>query len=339
MLAPQSSIHDESQQTLIDAIGQAPGQVREIVRYADQRAPAYMSAAAGMAMQIYPGFRNAIAEVLAESNPQAATTATIVAEVPPTAASTPPQAYTPEASARSDYGGRRSDWAFVLGLGVGLEPDYEGGDQQEAVFLPLVDIAWRDTIFLSTRRGVGINILSTQRLTIGASITYRFGRDDDEDERLRGAGGVDDAIEAGLFGALRFGEFHVRCDLRQDVIDAHGGTIAEFAAGITGEVSPKDVIVLEGITHWASDSYMQTYFGVNASQTNGGLRSQFSSSAAFKDVGAALQWIHAPVPGLPWFGTLTVTWTRLLGDALDSPLTDADSENQFAAHLVVGYRF
>jgi outer membrane scaffolding protein for murein synthesis (MipA/OmpV family) len=111
-----------------------------------------------------------------------------------------------------------------------------------------------------------------------------------------------------------------------------------MGVGIQDRSSPRSILELEAASHWASDAYMQSYFGVNASQTNGRTRAQFAA-AAFKDIGAVMTLTHRPIPGAPWFSRLRVSWLRLTGVAVTSPLTDNESENQFAAGLNLGYRF
>ncbi len=325
---------------LIEAIGRSAGDTRNIVIYASRSAPAYAPAAAAAAIRAFPGLRSEIIAGMAALGPEDAASTRQLAEAPtrvdivataPASSAPTQQPATPSLALR--------DFAIVLGMGVGLEPDYEGHDQHEVVPLPLIDFEWRDTVFLSSARGLGVNLFNTERFKVGVSATYRFGRDEEDSERLTGTGDVDDAIEFGAFGELHWWAFRFRGDLRQDVVDAHGGTVAELAGGIRDKPSPKDVLELEVVAHWASDSYMQSYFGVGASQTNGGTRAQLVTAAAFKDMGVVMTWTHQPIPGTPWFGQLRVSWTRLLGDAVTSPLTDDESENQFGAGLILGYRF
>jgi len=115
-------------------------------------------------------------------------------------------------------------------------------------------------VFLSSAHGLGANLFNTERFKVGVSATYRFSRDEEDSGRLTGAGDVDDAVEFGAFGQLHWRAFRFRGDFRQDVVDAHGGTVAELAGGIPNKPSPKDVLELEVVTHWASGSYMQSHF-------------------------------------------------------------------------------
>jgi MipA family protein len=325
---------------LIEAIGRSGGDARDIVIYASRRAPAYAPAAVSAAIQAFPGLRSEIMAGMAALGPADAASARQLAEAPARVdvVATAGAASAPQQQPATPSLGLR-DFTIVLGMGVGLVPDYEGHDQHEVVPIPLIDIEWRDTVFLSSTRGLGTNLFNTDRFKVGVSATYRFGRDEDESERLTGAGDIDDAIEFGAFGELHWRAFRFRGDIRQDIVDAHGGTIVELAVGIREKPSPKDLLEVEVVAHWASDSYMQTYFGVNASQTNGGTRGQLTTAAAFKDAGVVMNWTHQPIPGTPWFGQLRVSWARLLGDAVTSPLTDDESENQFGAGLILGYRF
>ncbi len=89
---------------------------------------------------------------------------------------------------------------------------------------------------------------------------------------------------------------------------------------------------------WASDDYMQTYFGVNATQSAQSGLPTFSADSGFKDVGGTLM--------LDWRGDGWQNWSlralfayyRLLGDADESsPIVDVGSENQLFGGLMFVY--
>ena len=52
-----------------------------------------------------------------------------------------------------------------------LAPEYPGSKDYELVGLPMVDIEWRDTVFLSTQRGFGAYFRTTRQFRAGARLT------------------------------------------------------------------------------------------------------------------------------------------------------------------------
>ena len=89
------------------------------------------------------------------------------------------------------------------------------------------------------------------------------------------------------------------------------------------------------LTYGDSD-YTETYFGVDAVDAGrSGLR-QFDADAGIRDVRVPLMAMFSFSES--WHLVGGVIYTRLLGDAADSPVTDdRGSENQFFAGLGLAY--
>ena len=96
------------------------------------------------------------------------------------------------------------DWQLTLGGSVGFVPKYQGSSNYELRALPYVDAAYKDLVFV---RGLaaGANLVNVRGprpgdgLRMGPIVRYGFGREESDDEALRGLGDIDDAIEAGAF--------------------------------------------------------------------------------------------------------------------------------------------
>ena len=59
------------------------------------------------------------------------------------------------------------DFRGVFAGGIGAANTFVGSNDIEAVGLPLIDIEWRGAYFLSTQRGLGLNILRRRNLRVG----------------------------------------------------------------------------------------------------------------------------------------------------------------------------
>jgi len=125
-------------------------------------------------------------------------------------------------------GHRASDeWRFSLGVGGLYAPTYLGSNNYDLDPLPLIDIRYRDRLFLSTRDGLGINLLSGSNWRAGPVLKYRRGRDQDDDAALHGLGDVDPAGEIGGFVHYDLRPFTMGAEIRQG-FGGHDGVIGDL---------------------------------------------------------------------------------------------------------------
>jgi outer membrane protein len=237
----------------------------------------------------------------------------------------------------------KKDWDIRLGAGASYQPDYEGSDDYEVAPIPLVMVNYRDIVFL---RGptLGANLFTLQgpregdKLQIGPLLRYQMGRDEGDNDALRGLGDIDAGAEVGAFITYRAGPWSTGLTVFRDVSDAHDGLTARAAAGYMHAFSPKLRLRSEVATTWADDNYTETFFGITAAQsTRSGLR-QYTAEGGFKDVGLTLDLDYSLTQN--WGITGRLGFKRLLGDAADSPLVeDKGSANQFSTGLILSYRF
>src|SRR5690606_5956318 len=119
------------------------------------------------------------------------------------------------------------DWRVTIGGGGMLRPDYLGSDDYEFLALPLFDLRYRDRFFLSTRDGLGANLLDSPNWRAGPVLKYRHRRDQDDNAALRGLGDVDSAGEAGGFVHYDLRPFSAGAEVRQG-FGGHEGLIGDF---------------------------------------------------------------------------------------------------------------
>ncbi|WP_225773439.1 MipA/OmpV family protein [Inquilinus sp. Marseille-Q2685] len=226
------------------------------------------------------------------------------------------------------------DWTFVLGAGARVGPSYEGSDKFSVTPGPFVAINWRDRVFLDMERGIGVNIVRTDALRLGLSVGFAPGRDEDDEDHLRGLGDIDAAARGHLFGSYSFGMWQVGIDVAKDFGGSEG---LQIRPGVSVKMPLSDTWTLSsGISAtWADDDYMQTFFGVSPAQSRKSGLEHFDAGSGFKSVDfqIGLRWAFSE----NWFAMANVGVGVLLGDAADSPITE--SEVQPSVGLAVGYRF
>ena len=247
-------------------------------------------------------------------------------------------------------GGERGDWEVRIGAGARFAPKYEGSDEMKTRALPLIDIRWKDRVFLNPRDGLGLRVYDEGGLTVSAGVGYAFGRDESDSDDLRGMGDIDETAAANL--AAGYGLGLVRPYLRVSrhlggsggtLVRAGVGAVAPFAL-LSGRMNPQGardegpkgpLLRLGASATWADGDYMESYFGVNPAQSSASGHPRYDAEAGLKSVDFAVGVIY-PFAG-NWAVNAQVGYSRLSGDAKDSPIVrDA---GRFSGGLFLSYRF
>lgn len=229
---------------------------------------------------------------------------------------------------------RTRDWSVTIGGGVALRPAYEGSEEFKASPAPLVDITWKNRVFLSGQHGLGAYVIRTQRARLGLSLGYAPGRDEDNADRLRGLGDIDPGARGYLFGAYSLGLLRLHVDISQDFGGSDGLQI-QPGATLMYPFSERIKISASFSATWANDDHMETFFGVSPTQSAASGLPAFGAAAGFKraDLKLGTTWDMTE----RWFIRTNLRFGYLLGDAGDSPITE--SRLQPSVGMFVGYRF
>ncbi|WP_259780834.1 MipA/OmpV family protein [Aestuariispira ectoiniformans] len=236
------------------------------------------------------------------------------------------------------------DWSqvdFTLGIGAVYGPDYEGSDDYDFGPMPIIEVNWADTVVLGLD-GLRVNAISVENgdsaFTAGPMLGYDGGRDEGDNDALRGLGDIDQTIEGGGFIDYSYGPWMANLTVRTDLGDGHDGTIAELSAGY-GWHFENGVNLSTGVaTSWASEKYMQSYFGVDSGQASRSGYQRYDAGAGFKDVTLNFNASYSFDENWNVFAISSVG--RLIGDAADSPIVkDKGSETQFVNGVGISYSF
>lgn len=236
-----------------------------------------------------------------------------------------------------------------VSLGVGafafVTPKYEGSDEYGVGGVPIAFPVFNNGISEERSRvafrgldDVRVTVLRQGGFDVGPVVGYRFGRDEDVSDKLTGLGDVDGGLVVGGFAAYTMGGFSVDGAVSSQVTgDGDYGVTAEIAAGY--EHSLTDRVTLGGrvMADYASDDYMDQYFSISAAQAANSAEgySAFDAGAGFKSVGADLSLSFAATDRLSL--RTSAGYSRLIGDAADSPISEAD--NQFRGGAGFTFQF
>lgn len=231
--------------------------------------------------------------------------------------------------------GRHNDWSVRLGVMGMYKPEYEGSDDYEFQGFPMIDITWRDTIFLNPRRGLGAYLWNQDRLRLGVSIGYSFGRDEDDSNDLEGLGDIDGGATANVLFEWEVDDFTF--DMRYEHqftgddtgFQAHIGLVYELRLG------EKTILKPSVQTTYSSSGYMEEYFSISPSQSARSGLIVYDADSGFKSVGINLISIYRI--NKKWGMNAMASYDLLLGDTADSPVVK--DENQYLLGAGLSYTF
>ena len=218
--------------------------------------------------------------------------------------------------------------SFTLRAGVSAQPEFPGSD--EIIVGP--DLGFSFGALEIGRFGIGDPDPEMVQTGLGlrGSFNYVGERDSSDFEELRGLDDVDASIELGLGLAYRQDAYQVFGDLRYGVT-GHEALVGEVGADVFFRPSDRLIVNAGPRVLFGSDDYARTYFGVSPEE------SSLSGLDAFDAEGGALSAgleVGARYSlGGDWGVEGAVTYDRLLGDAQDSPITEAGSADQYGVRI------
>lgn len=247
--------------------------------------------------------------------------------------------------------------SITVGAGILTGPDYQGSDDYRLIPGAAFRADFGDVEMLTRGLKLYVDVVPDSdakvSFTAGPIAGLRFGRGDDvEDPVVALLPETGTAIELGGFAGVQvrqltnpYDTLTARVDVTHDVNGAHGSTIISPAVDFSTPLSRSAFASLGASMDFVADDYMDTYFGVFAEDLaaidigelfpydpDGGLKSATGTFVLGYSLEGDLR------KGWALFGL--VSYTRLLGDAADSPLVaDRGSADQWFGGGGIGYTF
>jgi outer membrane protein len=231
----------------------------------------------------------------------------------------------------------------IVGIGVGIIPDYSGSDHYQAVAGPFFKFTFSEQMYASLiGPELRINMLNHPWLRVGPVVGYRGGRDDVDNGQVDRMQKIDSTVEAGGFLGIELIDagnprqrFIASFEMVADVGDVYNGYNMTLSARYWYPVSlPLDLTIGVSSTY-ANDNFMQTYYGVSSSDSVRSGLPVYRASAAIRDVSV--------LPGVvyhlsrSWHLAAGFRYQALMNSAKNSPVVDVGSSNQFLAGVGVAY--
>jgi MipA family protein len=224
-----------------------------------------------------------------------------------------------------------------FGLGVGSYPDYIGSDDTAVGVAPIGQFSFGGHRFVRLLvNDLRVNLLDDPNWRFGPVGLWRFGRDDDVDDKVvRKMHEIDSSFSLGLFGTYVWRDSR---DPRKqagvggwalgDVTGVYNGWNAGLNAFAMQPVAKMVTLGGGAAFTYGSSNYMDEYFGVTARDALATGLPVYQAGAGVRDVRG---WVSALLHLSPqWHLGAGVMYSRLVGDAADSPIvTERGSENQW----------
>ena len=243
-------------------------------------------------------------------------------------------------SVHVESGSPESGKKITVGAGIAIVPDYEGSDYYDAAPLLHFRMAWANGRYLDfSGNRVKYNFMKDSKLSLGPMVRVRPKRDDDvEDAQVSRMEKVDTSVEIGGFIAYDLGHnFEIGANLVQDVADGHDGYLVGLHVGY--KIFRENMMIgLKAFTTYVNNDYMEAYFSVSPWNIGNARLRFYDADEGFKDVGVTC--VLSYQINERWGATGVLGYTRLIGDAGDSPLVDdRGDENQLLGGLMMTYKF
>lgn len=216
---------------------------------------------------------------------------------------------------------------FELGGGASVAPAYEGSSRYEVK--PSVVVRVKSLKFKAINFGYGDDL----GFSLGPSFGFLSERTAQDDPILTGIPNIDASLELGLALSYEWERARVFAKTRFGVT-GHNGFVGEVGGDAIWRPDGSTRISIGPRMSFADDKYMSTYFSVPNTAAN---LQAYNASSGLKSVGieAALRYDFSDA----WAGEVATGWSRLIGDAGDSPIVTAGSADQFNGKLSLIRKF
>lgn len=246
----------------------------------------------------------------------------------------------------------RHDIFFTISGGVVSAPSFLGSGETSVYAFPDISVAIGDRLNISLLDGVSYDVYKDDFFSVGAVLTYDFGREDtpsDHDLQLSdvarseitGLGDIEETAEIGGYVEHSYRNFQTKLALRKGVDGGHDGVVGDLDITYNAPVDlfgRQSVISFGPTVSFSDDSYASTFFDVSAAQSAASGISEYDADGGIMSYG-----LHASayVPlnqnvALVGFAA----FDQLTGDVGDSSIVqERGSDEQTTAGFVLSYTF
>ena len=244
---------------------------------------------------------------------------------------------------------------LAIGFGGAMVPSYEGSDDYTFSVLPLIQGSVAGIGISPRPGGLALDFLGDSgtgpHFSLGPSVRLRLNRSTDvKDPVVALLPERDAALELGPTVGISFSgvlnpydSLALDVDARWDILGAHGGMVVASYLAYTTPLSEGIAAVLAVGGEYGDGQFMDYYHSVTPADAAASGLPVFDADGGVRNVGAQLLLafdLNGDLRDGGWGLFAVAGYTRLLGDAADSPMTSIrGSADQWLAGAGVGYTF
>jgi outer membrane protein len=225
------------------------------------------------------------------------------------------------------------DWDVIVGAGASYRPKYEGSDEFEVSPIPFVSATVFDRLTIDPS---GLDLKAYQRglFKFDVNVGYDAGRSADDADALRGMGDIDFGVNVGGKATLSYGPLDFFASVHR-TIGGSDGLLGTVGTKVTAPVNEHLILGAEASATFADKNYMESYFGVDTTQSRNSGYQKYKADAGIKSVDFTISATY--LINRSWVLRGQEKLTVLVGDAADSPIVK--EKVQPTTMLMLGYRF
>ncbi|TAK99189.1 MAG: MipA/OmpV family protein [Rhodospirillaceae bacterium] len=231
-----------------------------------------------------------------------------------------------------------------LGMGPALDPKFRGDSAYYVHLAPLISFRYKDLIAVDNNQ-IRVNLLGTwgnmvrdSHWSAGPSLHLDPGRDESDSPKLKGLGDVGISLETGVYVAYKTGPVRIRTQIRQDILNGHGGLIADV--DVNSRLFTSDRWTLSGNAQltWTNGTYTNAFYGVTPTESVASGLPVYQAHAGLHDVSVNV--VASYTINRHWSALGTLGLARLLSSSANNPLVSLrGSPNQVSTAAFAIYSF
>jgi outer membrane scaffolding protein for murein synthesis (MipA/OmpV family) len=225
---------------------------------------------------------------------------------------------------------------ITVGAGLINSTRYIGSNERRYRAMPTFNAQWKNGWFAGFPRGVGYNFSDRPHMEYGLRLTADMGRKQNASAALNGLGNISPRAELGAFYNFPLSrQIKIDTALRYGAGQDSKGMLLDL--GMNYRVPYNDAqSFLFGIkTSYANRNYMQSYFGVDATQSVDSGYAQYTPGAGIREVDLTAG--HMYKLDKQWMVMTGLTYGRLGSVAKGAPMTRSNAHN--SVYIQANYTF
>jgi MipA family protein len=228
-----------------------------------------------------------------------------------------------------------SPWRYTLGLIQITVPKYQGASEYRWFIVPNFDISYKKRFFFNAYRGLGVNLIQTNKITAGISTRYNFGGLDERSERFSGLHDVNDQFQSGAFINYKLGLLSFGFSAYRAIGVLHGAGFYQPNIGLFLPFSRKYLMRVSISGRFDDKDYMEGIFGVDEDESEKSRLPEYLPQAGWQSISYSIM----PIIRLNknWSFTLIFSAKQFIDQAAKSPLID--NKTTYFSALSLNYRF